>query len=142
MKKKITIKGKKVHDVGYRLFLMDTAEDFEIENFDAKNLKEDGKEVVTVKIESSEENVNSFINFVKTNFPEQAEVDKESIFVSDCEDKIKPLYVFERSFNRHQMQKFVNASLKVRNELIKIYFILIVILIILIVILITVVLLK
>ncbi len=76
MKKKITIKGKKVHDVGYRLFLMDVADEFEIENFDAKNLEEDGKEVVTVKIESSEENRNNFINFVKTNFPEHAEVDK------------------------------------------------------------------
>jgi len=119
MKNKITIRGKKVHDVGYRLFLMDVAEDFEIENFNARNLKENDKEIVSVMIESPDENVNSFINFVKENFPEHADVDKESISVSDYKGKIKSFDAFERSFIRSQQAKFVVEGVKMKGVLIK-----------------------
>jgi len=111
MKKRIILKGKKVHNVGYRLFLMDAAEDFGIENFDVKNLKENDKEIVSIRIESSDENVNNFINFVKTNFPEHADVDKQSIEINDYEGKINSFEVFERSFMRHQTAKIANAGI-------------------------------
>jgi len=88
-----------------------TAEDFGIENFDVKNLKENDKEIVSAKIESSDENVNDFINFAKTNFPRHADVDGQSIEVNDYEGKIKSFEAFERSFMRHQTAKIANADI-------------------------------
>ena len=119
MKKKIIIKGKKIQDSDYILFLMDAAEDFEIENFDTKSLKENNMIIINTMIESSEENVNNFINFVKTNFPESDKVNgiffnkvnKPSISVSDYENKIKSFDAFERSFIRHQRANIADASI-------------------------------
>ncbi len=111
MKKKITIKVGKIQDADYILFLMDTAEDFEIENFDAKSLKENNMVIINTMIESSEENVNGFINFVKTNFPEGDKVNKPSVFVSDYENKIKSFDAFERSFIMYQQAKLTDANI-------------------------------
>jgi acylphosphatase len=48
VKKRKLIKGREVHGVGYRLFLMDLAEEFGIEKFYAKNAMKNGVEVVEV----------------------------------------------------------------------------------------------
>jgi acylphosphatase len=116
VKKKILIKGEKVHDLGYRLFLMNSAEDFMIEEFDARNVKEDGKEAVRVLVESDEKNVNKFIEFVKKkeNRPEHAKVD--SVDVSEYRDYVKPLESFRSGFMAYQQQKFVNVAIGVRGE--------------------------
>ena len=52
MKKKILITGK-VHDVGYRPFLLSIAESLEIERFFADNIKINGKEGVVILLDSS-----------------------------------------------------------------------------------------
>ena len=48
--KKIVIKGK-VHDVGYRLFLLSEAERLFIEKFDARNVLVDGEQHLIVLVE-------------------------------------------------------------------------------------------
>ena len=60
MKKKIKIIGSKVHDIGYRYFLMENALAFGIEKFRAVNV-EDGKQVVEVYVEGDDEAVNEFL---------------------------------------------------------------------------------
>jgi len=60
VKKKVIIKGGKVHDVGYRLFLMNLAGKLEIERFDADNILANGKQCVEVLVESSENKIKKF----------------------------------------------------------------------------------
>jgi len=116
MKKKILIKGRIVHDVGYRLLLMNSAEDLRIENFDAKNVKEDGKQVVRVLVESSGDNVNKFLGFVedKENRPERAKVD--SVDVVGYDGYVRPLESFRLGFMAYQQQKFANAGVGLLKE--------------------------
>ena len=107
----------KVHDIGYRLFLMNSAEDLGIENFDAKNIKQDGKQCVKVLIESSEDNVNRFIDFAKDkeNRPEHANVD--SVDIQDYTDEIKSFESFRTGFMAEQQYKFVNVGHGMLNEM-------------------------
>ncbi|MCS7144714.1 MAG: acylphosphatase, partial [Archaeoglobaceae archaeon] len=69
MKVKITIAGK-VHDVGYRPFLLGIAESLEIERFFADNFLIGGKQVVEILLDASEEKVKSFIELIKIKKPE------------------------------------------------------------------------
>lgn len=110
VKKKILIKGRKVHDVGYRLFLMNLADDIGIENFDAKNIKKDDKQCVKVLVESSEENITEFFNYVekKENFPKNSCVD--SVDMEEYTGYVKPLESFTSGFMAYQQQKFANAG--------------------------------
>jgi len=67
--KRIIIKGK-VHDEGYRLFLLTEAESLHIENFDARNVLADGKQQLVVLVgvpEGEEEKVARLIEFARTN---------------------------------------------------------------------------
>ena len=108
IKKKISIKGEKVHDVGYRLFLMNIAEDFGIESFDAKNVKEDRSEVVNVLVESSEDNIKKFFNQVKKDFPPYAKVD--TITIEDYAGRVKTIASFRSGFDSYQLSKIANSG--------------------------------
>jgi hydrogenase maturation factor HypF (carbamoyltransferase family) len=75
MKVRITIIGK-VHDVGYRPFLLDLADSLFIQRFDARNVFINGKQAVIVLVEGDEETVNQFIELVKSERPENAVVEE------------------------------------------------------------------
>jgi len=64
--KKIRIKGK-VHNVGYRLFLLSEAERWFIEKFDARNVLVNGEQHLIVLIEGAEEKINRFVKFAESN---------------------------------------------------------------------------
>ena len=108
MKKKISIKGGKVHNVGYRLHLMNLADDVGIENFDAKNIKEAGVEAVRVLVESSEDNILEFFDIAKKGFPPHAVV--ESVDVDEYDGRVKPLESFRSAFNSAQLSKIANVG--------------------------------
>jgi len=72
MKLKITIIGLKVHDVGYRPFLIALADEFELDGFGARNTEVEGKQAVRVKAEGEEECIREFEEAVKTRRPEGA----------------------------------------------------------------------
>ncbi|ODS35120.1 hypothetical protein BEH94_09365 [Candidatus Altiarchaeales archaeon WOR_SM1_SCG] len=108
MKKKISIKGGKVHNVGYRLHLMNLADDVGIENFDAKNIKEAGVEAVRVLVESSEDNILEFFDIAKKGFPPHAVV--ESVDVDEYDRRVKPLESFRSAFNSAQLSKIANVG--------------------------------
>ncbi len=118
MKKRILIKGRKVHDVAYRLFLMNLAGDIGIENFNARNIKEKDRQVVKVLVESSGDNINKFFNIVREpeNFPEHADVDSDSISIEDYGDYIGTLDSFRLGFMAYQQSKFANAAVGLLNE--------------------------
>ena len=75
-RKRLQVKGQKVHDVGYRTFLLGLAESLEIERFFADNIFIEGKQAVYALIDSSGENVRAFIEIASSKFPENSDVEK------------------------------------------------------------------
>ncbi len=53
---------------------MERAQELKIPNFHAKNIKENGKQVVDVRVGGEGGRIDNFLNFVHENLPEQAEV--------------------------------------------------------------------
>ena len=103
-RKRILIKGIVVQDIGYRLFLYESAEARDISEFQARNI-EDGVEVLV-----GGEDVDTFVGFVRAERPEQAEI--EAIEVDDYEGTIKPIERFAQSFMLAQIGKFVNIGME------------------------------
>jgi len=114
MKKNIVIKGNKVHNIGYRLFLMETADELGIENFYVKNIKEDGKEGVFILVESKETKVEEFIKFIKENFPSNADV--STIDVKEYTGDVRSLEAFRASFDSSQLAKLAMAGVEMLKK--------------------------
>lgn len=103
VKKKIIIRGKKVHDVGFRPFLLGIAESMEIERFFADNMFINKKQVVYALIGSSEENVKAFIEIASSKFPDESEVEK--VDVEDYEGTVMKVESFYRYLTAMQLSK-------------------------------------
>ncbi|MEE8402605.1 MAG: acylphosphatase, partial [Candidatus Hydrothermarchaeaceae archaeon] len=73
-KLKITITGESVHNVGYRLFLLDEAEARFIPYFDARNTKIAGKQGIVALAGGDEAKVKDFVEYVKSEPQENASV--------------------------------------------------------------------
>lgn len=74
MKTKIVIIGPKVHDVGYKPFLISLADDCDIERFGAKNDVVDGEQVVIARLEADDDQLKEFMEAVKAKKPKGAQV--------------------------------------------------------------------
>lgn len=113
VKKRILIKGKKVHNVGYRPFLMEKAQELKIPYFHAKNIKdkEDGKQVVDVRVGGEEGRIDNFLNFVHENWPEHAEVESITVEEREYEDDIMGIGDFSRVLSASQLSKIVQTGL-------------------------------
>jgi len=86
MKLKVKITGPKVHDVGYRYFLMSNAIDLGLIGFHARN-RENGKEQeVVALVEGDQEAITDFKNLVGVRKPELSEV--SSIAFEDFEGDV------------------------------------------------------
>lgn len=105
--KKIIIKGK-VHDVGYRLFLLNEAESLFIENFDARNVVVDDEQRLVALIGGPEEKINGFTDFVQLNYPPDASV--LAVKVEDYTEKVRSIESFRQSFMVSQTAKLVQAG--------------------------------
>ncbi len=105
--KKIIIKGK-VHDVGYRLFLLNEVESLFIENFDARNVVVDDEQRLVALIGGPEEKINGFTDFVQLNYPPDASV--LAVEVEDYTEKVRSIESFRQSFMVSQTAKLVQAG--------------------------------
>ncbi len=105
-RKRIVIKGEVVQDIGYRLFLYESAEAMDISKFQARNI-EGGVEVL---IGGEDISVDKFVEFIREERPERAEV--EEIEEEEYKGKIKPIERFAQSFMLAQMGKFVNIGME------------------------------
>ena len=76
MKLKIKIVGSKVHDVGYRVFLLKHAMNLALPGLSAYNWEENGQQEVIALVEGNEARVTAFLQTVEKNKPELAEVSK------------------------------------------------------------------
>ena len=86
MKLRITIIGPRVHDVGYRYFLLGGAMGLRLPGFDANNLTYGKNQVVDVAIDGKESQVEAFKEYIENNKPSGAEV--SSITISDYDGDV------------------------------------------------------
>jgi acylphosphatase len=114
IKKKIIISGQKVHDVGYRPYLLGIAESMEIERFFVDNIFSDEKQVVYALINSSKENVDSFIEISSLKFPEQSIVEK--VEVEDYKGNVMKIESFYRYLTAMQLSKIANYGGKMLDK--------------------------
>ena len=74
MKLKIKIAGTRVHDVGYRVFLLKNAMNLALPGLSTYNWDEDDRQEVIALVEGDEARVSSFLKTIEKNKPEMAEV--------------------------------------------------------------------
>ena len=109
MNKKVIIEGEKVHHVGYRPFLLAKAWELKIPDYQAKNLKENGTEIVEVSIGGEEGQITEFIEFIKNNYPPEAKVSE----VKDAEppERVIPIDKYAKVLGAEQQNKMVQTGL-------------------------------
>ena len=76
MKLKVKIAGVKVHDVGYRVFLLKHAMNLAISGLSIYNWEENGQQEVIALVEGDEARITAFLQTVENNKPEPADVSK------------------------------------------------------------------
>jgi acylphosphatase len=113
MKIRITITGK-VHDVGYRPFLLDLADSLLIERFDARNVVVEGKQAVIVLVEGDEDQINQFIELVKKEKPENAVV--EEIKIEEYKGFVRSIDSYRQSLMVSQLNKIVQVGLQMLHK--------------------------
>jgi len=110
MKLKATITGPKIHEVGYRTFLMGAALDLGIERFTAFNRRENGKQIVVATVEGNEEQIAAFKEFAQKEKPELAEV-SDRAFV-DFNGNVMKIEAYSLLNTNEQLNKGINAILR------------------------------
>jgi acylphosphatase len=76
MKLKVKIAGPKVHDVGYRVFLLKNAMNLALPGLSTYNWEENGQQEVIALVEGDEARIAPFLQTIEKNKPELAEVSK------------------------------------------------------------------
>ncbi|OPY52604.1 MAG: Acylphosphatase [Methanosaeta sp. PtaU1.Bin112] len=76
MKLKVKIVGSKVHDVGYRVFLLKHAMNLALPGLSTYNWEENGQQEVIALVEGDEARVTAFLQTIEKSKPEHADVIK------------------------------------------------------------------
>ncbi len=118
MKRKITIRGRRVHEVGYRVSLINAAVNLGFDNFTAFNSTINGYQAVICLLEGDEDQVNGFIEWVRGNIPERAEV--TSIEAEEYEGKVPSLERTMAAFQMEHWGKAIPILLDVRDEIMQV----------------------
>jgi acylphosphatase len=103
-KLKVIITGSKVHDVGYRVMLVNKALSYGINNFNTFNTYLNDTQVVIAIIEADDEIIEDFRNFVNNFFPKKAIV--ENILFEEYRNIVPPI---ERVMQAFQMEQWGKA---------------------------------
>ena len=114
MKLKIKIAGPKVHDVGYRYFLMSNAIDLGLKGFHARNRMNGEKQEVLALVEGDEEEIADFKGLVETRKPELSEV--SSIAFEDYGGDVMEVGDYAQVCTALQMNKAIPLLLKIQNN--------------------------
>lgn len=115
MKLKIKITGPKVHDVGYRYFLMSMAMPNMIRMFEAHNTESDGNQEVQVFVDGEEKAVEAFRSLVKTKRPARSEV--SNIAFEDFDGEIMRIGEYAQFCSTVQLNKAIPVLLDMRDDL-------------------------
>ncbi len=114
MKFKVILKGKKVHDVGYRVFLTNKALSLGVKNFNTFNIFIDGTQSVIALIEADAEMFDFFKGFINTTSPNNAEV--ENISIEKYINSIPPIETCMQAFQMEQWGKGIPILVKMLEK--------------------------
>jgi len=114
MKLKVKITGPKVHDAGYRYFLMSMAMSNRIRMFEAHNLESDGNQEVLVFVDGEEKAVDAFRSLVKTKRPARSDV--SNITFEDFEGEIMRIGEYAQFCTTVQLNKAIPVLLEIRDN--------------------------
>ncbi len=106
MRRRLLVRGSRVQDIGYRMFLLNLASEHGLTGFQARNVDRDGVEAL---YEGEEEAVANFERDVEQMAPEGAEI--ESIRFEDYEGPVMNLEGFRSSFTTLQLGKIIEVGL-------------------------------
>jgi len=115
MKLKIRITGPKVHDVGYRYFLMSMAMTNRIRMFEAHNTESDGNQEVLVFVDGEDKAVEAFRTQVKTKRPARSDV--SNIAFEDFDGEIMRIGEYAQFCSTVQLNKAIPVLLDMRDDL-------------------------
>lgn len=120
MKSRIIIEGSRVHDVGYRPFLLQYAQIKGFANFFAMNIIKDGRQQVLVTLQESDSIIKEFISYLSSNKPDFAEV--TSILSEEYDGEVVPIGTFLQDLLFEQWRIGITAILRIeetQNEWLK-----------------------
>jgi acylphosphatase len=109
LKAKLTIKGERVQEVGYRLLLLSKAR--ELDGFEAYNVGND----LVVYIEGDSESTARFLELAKTDAPPAAIVSE--IIPEPYEGRIMRVADFRDQFNSEQLVKIALAGVEMKGDI-------------------------
>ncbi len=109
MKAKILIKGKRVQDVGYRLFLLSKAHN--LKGFEASNIGED----LIVLIEGGEDGVKRFTQTVRAEKPPLAEVSE--VIVEGYDGEVMEVKEYREQLSLEQLTKIAAVGVEMRDDI-------------------------
>lgn len=110
-KRRLVVKGERVQDIGYRLFLLKAAESLGLRGFWAENIED----YVEVLVEGDDDRLTRFVEFARTRRPELARVGE--VVVEDYGGDVMSLRDFRESFHTDQLGKMVDIGLSMLGEI-------------------------
>ncbi len=114
MKLKGKVHGAKVHDIGYRVFLMRNAMELGIERFNAFNTIENGLQTVNFYVEALEDELMAFRSFASQNYPEHAEVSE--ITFEEYSGHVMYIVDYMHLFQSEQLSKGIPAIVDIKDN--------------------------
>jgi uncharacterized protein (UPF0335 family)/acylphosphatase len=114
MKIQMKLVGSRVHDIGYRYFLMTAAQSVGIPKYNAFNIFQGEKQAVIVTADGNEANIAAFIDYAKKNKPPRALV--SDIDIAPIEGHIMRLSEFAMIFTATQLNKAIPLLLDIRDS--------------------------
>ena len=114
MKLKAKIAGPKVHDVGYRYFLMSMAMSNRIRMFEAHNIESNDGDEVLVLAEGDEEAIKAFRVLAETKRPARSVV--SSIVFEDYEGDVMKIGEYAQFCSTVQLNKAIPVLLEIRDN--------------------------
>ena len=114
MKLKIKIVGPKVHDVGYRYFLMSNAMDLNLSGFHARNRPGGKEQEVIALVEGDEVAIDDFKSLTETNRPVGAEV--SIVTFEEYDGAVMPAGQYAQVCTALQLNKAIPVLLEIRDS--------------------------
>ena len=113
MKSQIIVHGSRVHEVGFRLALLQYAKKYRFLNFEAFNDSNDNEEQVVIFVEGDATKITDLIEKIQINKPESAIV--HGVTIEPYEGDILPLSSFSQDLQMEQMAKAVPILVEMRG---------------------------
>ena len=114
MKLQAKIRGSKVHEVGYRVFLLHKAIELGGQRFSAYNRIENGSQLLVALIEGDEEQIAEFKRFVEDSRPDGADV--SSISFEEHHGYVMSIDNFMHISMVEQLNKGIPAFLRIDQK--------------------------